>query len=134
MLTLLFEEVPLKFCWAITGDGLVDAGVCQMKYSAMPRARIMMTATMRVSFFLLGNREAEMGVEDSDISPNSVSEAICPCDDCCCARASNGCVVKLSNRGVCVIAQVPPTLVICSSLAVGRAIVNENEISLTIVL
>ena len=94
----------------------------------------MMIATMRVSFFLFGNREAEMGVKDSGVSTNSVSDVICPCDGCCCARAPKGCVVKLLNCGVCVITQVPPTLIIRSSLAVGRAIVNENEISLTIVL
>jgi hypothetical protein len=98
------------------------------------RARVMMIATMRVSFFFLGKREAEIGVKDSGMSTNSVSDVICPCDGCCCARASNGCVLKLLNCGVSVIAQVPPTLIICSSLAVGIAIVNGNEISLTIVL
>ena len=109
MLTLLFEEVPLKFCWVITGDEFVDAGVCQMKKSAITSARIMMIATMRVSFFLLGNREAEMGVKESGVSLNSVSDTICPCDGCCCARTSNDCVVKLLNCGVCAITQVPST-------------------------
>ena len=90
MLTLLFEEVPLKFCWVIIGDEFVDEGVCQMKYRAIQSARIMMIATMRVSFFLLGKREAEIGVKDSGMSTNSVSDVICPCDGCCCARASNG--------------------------------------------
>ena len=53
-------------------------------------------------------------------------------NDWCCGRASNGCVVKPSKGGVCDIAQVPPTLIIRSILAVGRAIVNENEAALTI--
>ena|SRR6266480_803987 len=96
-------------------------------------ARMMMIATMRVSFFLLGNREAGMGLTDSVSSVGSDCDAGCPCDGCC-TRASNGCVLRLSNCGVCVIAQVPPTLVICSSVTVGRAIVNENEALLTIVL
>ena len=64
---------------------------------------------MRVSFFLLGKREAEKGVKESGISLRSSPGAVCPCDGCCCARASNGCVVKLLNCGVCVIARVPPT-------------------------
>ena len=109
MLTLLFEEVPLKFCWVIAGDEFVEAGVCQMKKSAMPSARMMMIATTRVIFFLSGKREAEIGIIDSEVSLNSVSGAICPCDACRCDGASNGCVVKLLNCGVFFIAQVPPT-------------------------
>ena len=134
MLTLLFEEVPLKFCWVITGVEFVDAGVCQMKYRAIQSARIIMIATMRVSFFLLGRREAEIGLKDSGISTKSVSDSSCPCDGCCCVSESNGCVVKLLNCGDSVIALVPPTLSICPSVAVGIATVNGNEISLTIVL
>ena len=84
-----------------------------------------MTAAKRVIFFLFGKREVAVGVKDSGASTNSVSDAICPCDDCCCGRISKGCVLKPSNGGVCVIAQVPPTLVIRSSLAVGRAIVSQ---------
>ena len=78
MLTLLLEEVALKFCWVIAGDEFVDAGVCQMKKRTIQSASRRRIATLRVSFFLFRFLDAVMGVKVSGMSSNSVSKANCP--------------------------------------------------------